>query len=127
MRDGEPRVGAACLFAAVLYQRGAGRITPAGRAGEFMATQRILVSGRVQNVSYRDFVVRNAQRLGLIGWVRNLRDGRVELLASGDEAAIGALVDACRAGPPQARVENVEAHPAEDQKPGKGFTKRFTA
>lgn len=92
-----------------------------------MATQRILVSGRVQGVSYRDFVVRTAYRLGLIGWVRNLRDGRVEMVAAGDEAAIGALVDACREGPPLARVEHVEAHPAEDEKPGKGFTKRFTA
>jgi len=92
-----------------------------------MATQRILVSGRVQGVSYRDFVVRTAHRLGLIGWVRNLRDGRVEMVAAGDEGAIGALVDACREGPPLARVEHVEAHAAEDEKPGKGFTKRFTA
>ncbi len=91
-----------------------------------MATQRILVSGRVQNVSFRDWTVRTAQRLGLIGWVRNLRDGRVEMLAAGEEGAIGALVDACRQGPPLARVEHVEAFPADDEKPGKGFTKRFT-
>lgn len=91
-----------------------------------MVTQRIYVSGRVQNVSYRDWTVRTAKALGLIGWVRNLRDGRVEILAEGAEEAIGALVDACREGPPLARVEDVVAFPDTD-KPGKGFTKRFTA
>jgi acylphosphatase len=90
-----------------------------------MATQRIYVSGHVQGVSFRDWTVRTAKRLGLIGWVRNTRDGRVEILAEGEEAAIGALVDACREGPPLARVENVSAVPDVD-KPGKGFTKRFT-
>jgi acylphosphatase len=92
-----------------------------------MAAQRIMVSGRVQQVGYRDWTIRTAQRLGLTGWVRNLRDGRVEMLAEGDEAALGALVDACREGPPQARVEHVEALPSSGEKPGKGFTKRFTA
>lgn len=90
-----------------------------------MVMQRIFVSGRVQGVSYRDWVVRTAQRLGLTGWVRNLRDGRVEILAEGEEGAIGALVDACREGPPLARVEDVNAFPDSD-KSGKGFTKRFT-
>ena len=90
-----------------------------------MATQRIFVSGRVHNVSYRDWTVRTARRLGLIGWVRNTRDGRVEILAEGEEAAIGELVDACREGPPLARVENVAAVP-DTGDPGKGFTKRFT-
>jgi acylphosphatase len=91
-----------------------------------MATQRILVSGRVQAVSYRDWTVRTAQRLGLKGWVRNLDDGRVEILADGEEEAIGKLVDACREGPPLARVDHVEAHNDTD-KPCKGFTKRLRA
>lgn len=92
-----------------------------------MTTQHIYVSGRVQRVGYRDWVVRTAQRLGLIGWVRNLSDGRVEMVAAGDDAALGAFVDACREGPPLAQVANVEAVAAEAEKPGKGFTKRFTA
>lgn len=91
-----------------------------------MATQRIFVSGRVQGVSYRDWTVRTAQRLGLKGWVRNLHDGRVEILAEGEDDAIGQLIDACRDGPPLARVEHVAAVPDID-KPAKGFTKRFTA
>jgi acylphosphatase len=91
-----------------------------------MTTQRIMVSGRVQAVSYRDWTVRTAQRLGLRGWVRNLNDGRVEILADGEDEALSALVDACREGPPQARVDHVEAH-ADTDKPGKGFTKRLRA
>ena len=92
-----------------------------------MATQRIFVSGRVQGVGFRDWVVRTAQRSGLTGWVRNLKDGRVEIVAAGDEEALQALVDGCRQGSPLARVEHVEAFPASDEKPAKGFTKRFTA
>ena len=91
-----------------------------------MATQRIFVSGRVQNVSFRDWTIRTAKRLGLIGWVRNTHDGRVEILADGEDEAIGLLVDACRDGPPLARVEHVTAVP-DTAPPGKGFTKRFTA
>jgi acylphosphatase len=92
-----------------------------------MATQKIYVSGRVQGVGYRDWVVRTAQRSGLTGWVRNLKDGRVEILVDGDEAPIAALVEGCRQGPPLARVDHVEAFATEVDKPHKGFTKRFTA
>jgi acylphosphatase len=91
-----------------------------------MATQRIFVSGRVQGVSYRDWVVRTAQRAGLIGWVRNLRDGRVEIMADGDEEAVAQLIEACHQGPPLARVEHVSASPDAIEKWCKGFTKRFT-
>nr|WP_294810347.1 acylphosphatase [uncultured Sphingomonas sp.] len=92
-----------------------------------MVTQRILVSGRVQGVGYRDWVVRTAQRTGLTGWVRNVRDGRVEILVSGDDDTVAQLIEGCREGTPLARVENVEAYSAEDEKQAKGFTKRFTA
>jgi acylphosphatase len=92
-----------------------------------MAVQRIFVSGRVQGVGYRDWVVRTAQRTGLTGWVRNLRDGRVEILVDGNDAAIAELVEQARGGPSQARVDHVEAFATEEGKPHKGFTKRFTA
>jgi acylphosphatase len=91
-----------------------------------MATQRIIVSGRVQAVSYRDWTVRTAKKFGLTGWVRNLSDGRVEILAEGEEEAIGQLIEACHQGPPLARVDHVSAT-ADTDKAGKGFTKRFTA
>lgn len=90
------------------------------------AMQRVLVSGRVQQVGYRDYMVRQAQALGIKGWVRNLSDGRVEMLADGDEAAIDAFLAASREGPALARVEDVVAVPVEDRAV-KGFTKRFTA
>lgn len=89
-------------------------------------TRQLLVSGRVQGVGYRDWVVREAKRLGITGWVRNRKDGRVEILASGEGDAVGALIDACREGPATARVAQVEAQPS-DAAGAKGFTKRFTA
>jgi acylphosphatase len=72
-------------------------------------------------------VVRTAQRTGLTGWVRNVRDGRVEILVSGDDETVAKLIDDCRQGTPLARVEHVEAFSAESEKQTKGFTKRFTA
>ncbi len=92
-----------------------------------MVTQRILVSGRVQGVGYRDWVVRTAQRTGLTGWVRNVKDGRVEILVSGDDETVAKLLQDCHQGTPLARVEHVEAYAAESEKQTKGFTKRFTA
>ncbi len=88
--------------------------------------QRVLVTGRVRQVGYRDYTVRMAKLLGVTGWVRNRADGTVEILASGEDEAVAALVEACREGPPLARVDHVEAYVAEGQ-PVKGFTKRFTA
>lgn len=91
-----------------------------------MAAQRIYVSGKVQGVGYRDWLIRRAQEMGVIGWVRNLRDGRVEVLAMGDDATLARLAELCRSGPSQARVEAVDAQPDQGQAV-KGFTKRFTA
>ena len=88
--------------------------------------QRVLVSGRVQQVGYRDYVVRQAQKLGVRGWVRNLSDGRVEMLADGEQDAVEAFLAACREGPQLARVDDVVTAPATDRAV-KGFTKRFTA
>ncbi|BCX87677.1 acylphosphatase [Methylomarinovum tepidoasis] len=67
----------------------------------------IWVSGRVQGVFYRAHTVEAARRLGLTGWVRNLPDGRVEIVAEGEEKALQALLDWCRQGPPLARVTEV--------------------
>ena len=87
----------------------------------------VLVSGLVQGVYYRASTVEVARGLGLTGWVRNLKDGRVEILAFGEDEPLAHLVEGCRVGPPQARVDNVEAWAAEGEKAHKGFTKRFTA
>lgn len=87
---------------------------------------RVFVTGKVQNTGYRDWAVRTARELGVSGWVRNRKDGRIELLIAGDETATDAMTDACRTGPPMSRVETVEANPDSERVP-KGFTKRFTA
>jgi acylphosphatase len=71
-------------------------------------TLRLAIRGRVQGVSYRWWTVGEATSRGLNGWVRNRRDGSVEALVSGPAAAVDALVEACRQGPPAARVEAIE-------------------
>lgn len=67
------------------------------------------VSGRVQGVTFRQTCRQQARSLGLVGWVRNLRDGRVEVWAQGDSDACDRLVDWLWAGPPAASVTGVEA------------------
>jgi acylphosphatase len=69
---------------------------------------RWLVSGRVQGVGFRWFVLRHAERLGLAGWARNLPDGRVEVVAAGSAAALRELESALREGPRFGHVENVD-------------------
>ncbi len=73
-----------------------------------MKRAHIWVSGRVQGVYYRATTCEVAKRLRLTGWVRNLPDGRVEIVAEGPEDALKALIDWCWEGPPLARVEDVE-------------------
>lgn len=68
----------------------------------------IWVSGRVQGVGYRAFAARAALRHGVVGGVRNMDDGRVELEVEGTPAAIDALLQDLRSGPPAARVTQVE-------------------
>jgi acylphosphatase len=65
------------------------------------------VSGRVQGVGFRWYVVELARGLGLAGWVKNKPDGNVELAAAGDPDALARLEAAVTAGPPGARVESV--------------------
>ncbi len=66
------------------------------------------IEGRVQGVGYRAFVEMRAAELGLCGWVRNRRDGSVEAVVQGSEAAVAAMLDQCRSGPPSSRVDRVE-------------------
>ena len=67
-----------------------------------------LISGRVQNVWFRDSTCRRARELGVGGWVRNLDDGRVEATFEGDADRVAQALDFVRQGPPQAQVEDVE-------------------
>jgi acylphosphatase len=69
---------------------------------------RILVTGRVQGVGFRYFTAGHARRLGIAGFVQNLPDGRVEVVAEGERAVVEALVATLRQGPPGAAVRTVE-------------------
>ena len=71
------------------------------------ARAHILVSGRVQGVAFRWETERNSKRFNVTGWVRNLRDGRVEAIFEGEEADVQKIVDFCRRGPPNAYVVDV--------------------
>ena len=76
--------------------------------------RRILVSGRVQGVFFRDWTVGEARALDVRGWVRNLADGRVEVLAAGDDAAVERLIAQLHEGPERARVGTVRVEDAAD-------------
>lgn len=95
-------------------RRAGGGITTGSGAGLLLsepaeAGVRVLIAGQVQGVGFRWAAQSVAADLGLHGWVRNLRDGRVEVQAAGDGAAIDRLLTWCRQGPPGARVEDVAA------------------
>ncbi|MGB9757755.1 MAG: acylphosphatase [Candidatus Bipolaricaulaceae bacterium] len=70
----------------------------------------IFVSGRVQGVFFRAHTRDLAQKLGLAGFVRNLPDGRVEVVAEGPEEKLQELIQFCHRGPPLAHVTGVEVH-----------------
>jgi len=76
-----------------------------------MAAYRYFVSGRVQGVGYRYYVLREAERLGVAGFTRNLPDGRVEVVAEGTEEALGDLESRLRSGPSFAAVATVDRAP----------------
>ncbi len=76
-----------------------------------MAEKRLhaFISGRVQGVGFRYFTERRANVYGITGWVRNLPDGRVEVVAEGDEELLKEFLNDLKKGPPLARVNNIEA------------------
>lgn len=83
----------------------------------------------MQGVGYREAMCREAERLGVAGWVRNRADGSVEALAQGSDAGLAALLAWARRGPPAARVERVESGPPEngDPLPYARFERRSSA
>lgn len=73
-----------------------------------MLRKRVVVSGRVQGVFFRDSCRQAAQRHDVAGWVTNRDDGSVEAVFEGDDTAVRAMVEWARHGPPYARVTGVE-------------------
>jgi acylphosphatase len=68
----------------------------------------IIISGRVQGVAYRFFAEKRAVSLALAGWVRNLSNGRVEVMAEGERAKLELFIEELRKGPRPALVEDVD-------------------
>lgn len=73
----------------------------------------LIITGRVQGVWYRESMREAAQRLSVTGWVRNRRDGSVEAMVDGTPAAIEAIIEWARHGPPDARVDDVKVDDAD--------------
>lgn len=72
-----------------------------------LARINLVVSGQVQGVFYRASTLEQAQSLSLTGWVKNLADGAVEIVAEGPRYALEDLIAWCRRGPPAAEVQDV--------------------
>ena len=70
--------------------------------------RRLHVAGRVQGVWFRESCRERALRVGVSGWVRNLDDGRVEVVLEGSAAAVDEVAAWCRKGPPRARVDRLD-------------------
>ena len=86
--------------------------------------RRFVVSGQVQGVGFRMFTAAAARRDELRGWVRNLPDGRVEVVCDGDAQSIERFARIIRQGPPGARVDNVESESTTFTARDTGFTIR---
>lgn len=82
----------------------------------------VIVKGRVQGVYFRAFTQKEAVKLNLVGFVRNLPDGDVEIVACGEEAALRQLVAWCHKGPLLARVTSVMVKPIDCRQHFEGFT-----
>jgi len=88
-----------------------------------MKATHVIITGRVQGVGFRDWLVAQAHKLGIAGWVRNVGDDGVEALLAGDPGAVEECLHACRRGPPYASIDTITdriAEPPADP----GFVKR---
>jgi len=73
-----------------------------------IAVRHVVIRGRVQGVGYRFWTEDAARERGLAGWVRNRHDGSVEAVFAGAPDAVHAMIEACRRGPPGARVDALD-------------------
>ncbi|MFQ6050446.1 MAG: acylphosphatase [Candidatus Hydrothermarchaeota archaeon] len=85
----------------------------------------VFISGRVQGVFFRSHTRRTAIDLGITGWVRNLRDGRVEAVFEGEKDKVERMINWCRRGPPHAKVTSVDVKWEEYKGEFDGFEVRY--
>ena len=89
-------------------------------------TKKLRIHGEVQGVWYRAWSADTARELGVRGWVRNRRDGTVEMLVQGEKGAVERMIARCRVGPPAARVDRIDVEETQEDVPLQ-FEKRPTA
>lgn len=86
-----------------------------------LETVKVLITGKVQGVSYRHSTVRMAHQLKLRGWVQNRQDGSVEAVLQGEPDQIDRMLAWMRSGPPAARVQEVLSETLDAEKRYEGF------
>lgn len=96
-------------------------------ASEAREIKRLMIRGTVQRIGFRVWIEREAMSLGLKGWVRNRRDGTVEVLLAGSQPMIATMIERCRKGPPLAKVQSIEIEDAAPldlghRRPGEDFS-----
>lgn len=92
-----------------------------------MIRRRLVITGRVQNVFFRDWMTQRAEALGIAGWVRNRHDGSVEAMIEGPPEMVEALVRVAHDGSAAARVDRVDVTDEPPGAPLRGFEQRPTA
>ena len=87
-------------------------------------TKRLKINGKVQGVYFRESMLQEAKRLGVTGWVRNLKDGSVEALVQGEEELVLEIIKWVHRGPPAARVDTIEITAATNDSPLTQFLRK---
>ena len=82
---------------------------------------KIVIKGRVQGVGFRYYTKKNADALGICGWVKNRQDGSVEVLAEAEGDQLDKFIGQLRQGPSSAVVESLKKEPTEQKSEGNGF------
>jgi acylphosphatase len=90
-----------------------------------MRYKQFIISGKVQGIFFRDFVRKKASALGAVGYVRNLKNGDVEVVAGGDEKKLKELEKECRKGPFMSNVTNLKVDEIELDEIFEDFVVRF--
>lgn len=75
---------------------------------------RLIIHGRVQGVYFRNFTLKNAEKLGIFGWVKNREDKTVEALLQGPSEVLIEMKKLLQQGPPAARVDRIEEHESKE-------------
>ena len=86
---------------------------------------RFLVSGRVQGVYYRKFTSQRLQRMGVFGYIRNLPDGKVEVVVDPRGVDLDSILLALKEGSPMSRVDNIEYEVIDTNEQFSGFEIRY--